>query len=448
MEDTIAAVATAYGEGGIGIIRISGERSREILEKVFDPVSPMEPRRFTYGYVKDGEQVIDEAMAVFMQAPHTYTREDVAEIDCHGSVISLRKTLAAVLKEGARMAEPGEFTKRAFLNGRLDLSQAEAVMDLISAKTDLGFDIALGQLGGDFSLKIGALRKRMLDLLVDLTVDIDYPDEDIEELSFEKTGEALKEISDGLRTLYDTFDEGRIMREGLKVCLAGKPNVGKSSLMNALLKEDRVIVTRVPGTTRDSVEEEVNIEGIPVILTDTAGIRETEDEVERIGIEKSKAAFNEADIVMLMLDGSSPLTEEDRELLKRIKGKKCLIILNKEDLGQVVEKSRLPGTDILSVSVKDGKGIDDIREYIKDAVFRGKAVSGSSVVVTNARHGELLRLALEDIDKAAVMTANMEPPEFLEVYIRDAYERTGEILGESVNDDILNEVFSRFCLGK
>ncbi len=448
MEDTIAAVATAYGEGGIGIIRVSGGRAREILEAVFEPASPLEPRRFTYGRAKEGDKVIDEAMAVFMPAPHTYTREDVAEIDCHGSMVSLRRTLEAALKAGARLAEPGEFTKRAFLNGRIDLSQAEAVMDLVSARTGRSFDIALDQLKGSFSREVAGIRKELLDLLADIAADIDYPDEDIEELSFERLEAGLRNIEAELAALYDTFDEGRIMREGLKVCLTGRPNVGKSSLMNALLREERVIVTRVPGTTRDTVEEELNIEGIPVVLTDTAGIRETEDPVERKGVEKSRQAFREADLVILMLDGSVPLTEEDRLLLDELEGRKSLLVLNKDDLGTVIDRDDLPGRDIITASVKEGRGVDEIRGYIKEMVFSGRAAPGGSVVVTNARHGELLRLSLEDIREALEMTGRKEPPEFTEVYIRDAYARTGEIIGESVADDVLEEVFSRFCLGK
>ena len=454
MEDTIAAVATAYGEGGIGIIRISGDEAREILGRVFVPANgkPMESRRFTYGHIKDGDEVIDEVMAVYMNAPHTYTCEDVVEIDCHGSVVSLKKTLEAVLKNGARMAEPGEFTKRAFLNGRLDLSQAEAVIDLVRAKTDRNFDIAYSQLEGVFSEKIGEIRKELLDILVDVTVNIDYPDEDIEELKYTDFEKAVRSASDKTAKLLSTMNEGRIMREGLKVSLIGKPNVGKSSLMNALLKENRVIVTEVPGTTRDAIEEELNIDGIPVVLTDTAGIRDTGDEVERIGIERSKEAFNRADLVILMLDSGNSLEEEDYTLIERIGDRKAIVALNKCDTGKTLDtaevKALMPNAEVLYISALNDEGIDELKNRIKDMVFGGQAVQKDSFVVTNARHGDLIRQADENLTEAIEMIKRREPLEFIEINVRSAYELLGEITGETVTDDILDEVFSRFCLGK
>ena len=297
MEDTIAAIATAYGEGGIGIIRISGENSRSILEKLFVPASgkAIKSRMLTYGNIIDpaSRDMIDEVMAVYMKGPGTYTAEDVAEIDCHGSVISLKKILELVLQNGARMAEPGEFTKRAFLNGRLDLSQAEAVIDIIKAKTDKSFDVAVSQLEGKLSGEVRALRERLLELLAHLAVSLDFPEEDVEELSRAKTAEILQSVRAELSGLLATADTGRILREGLKVAIVGRPNVGKSSLLNALLREKRAIATEIPGTTRDTIEESLDLGGIPLLLTDTAGIRQTEDRIERLGIEKSREAAGE-----------------------------------------------------------------------------------------------------------------------------------------------------------
>ena len=300
MEDTIAAVATAYGEGGIGIIRISGEKSLDILNDIFEfggETDKIISRRMTYGKIVDKENnsIIDEVLAVYMKGPKTYTAEDVVEINCHGSTVSLRKTLALVLRKGARMAEPGEFTKRAFLNGRLDLSQAEAVIDIVKAKTDKSFDVAISQLEGGLSLKIMEIRQKLLDLLVDITVNIDYPDEDIEELTYDKLEENIMLIGDMIEKLLSTASTGRMIREGIRVAIVGKPNVGKSSLMNGLLREARAIVTEIPGTTRDTIEEAVSIRNIPVYLVDTAGIRDTSDKVERLGIEKSKGGFGSAE---------------------------------------------------------------------------------------------------------------------------------------------------------
>jgi tRNA modification GTPase len=306
MEDTIAAIATPLGEGGIGVIRISGESAGKVMGEVFVPAGSKMPadRRMTYGHIVDPEtgKVIDEVLCVFMKAPATYTAEDVVEINCHGGMVPLRKTLELVLAHGARMAEKGEFTKRAFLNGRMDLSQAEAVIDVIRARTDTTFDVAMDQLEGVLSRQIKAIRKKLLDTLVQLTVNIDYPDEDIEEMTFEKLDESLKDINEDIGRLLASASTGRIINEGLRVAIIGKPNVGKSSLMNCLLRESRAIVTEIPGTTRDTIEEFLSIRGIPVILTDTAGIRETDDKIESIGIEKSKESFNQADLIIFMLD--------------------------------------------------------------------------------------------------------------------------------------------------
>lgn len=456
MEDTIAAVATAYGEGGIGIIRISGERSLDILKSVFQPASGSDEiisRRMTYGKVIDDEnRLVDEVLAVYMKGPKTYTAEDVVEINCHGSMVSLRKTLALVLRKGARLAEPGEFTKRAFLNGRMDLSQAEAVIDLIKAKTDRSFDIAVSQLEGELSGRVGAIREKLLDVLVNITVNIDYPDEDIEELTYVELKKKISEINDMIGILTSSASAGRMIREGIRVAIVGKPNVGKSSLMNGLLRESRAIVTDMPGTTRDTIEEAISIKNIPVYLTDTAGIRETTDTIEQIGIEKTKEAFNSADFIIFILDGSEELTEEDRLIMEYIGERNALVLINKNDLGQKIDaheiRDAMPGVRVIQTSLIKGEGIIEIEDTIEELVYGGRISQKESLMVNNVRHIELLNRAADSLRDAYNMSDAGEALDFIEVDVKNAYELLGEITGETVSDDIINEVFSRFCLGK
>ncbi len=456
MEDTIAAIATPPGEGGIGIIRISGENAAEILDRIFVPAGgrKMENRRMTYGNIVDpvDGRKVDEVLCVFMKGPKTYTVEDVAEINCHGGIIPLRQTLQLVLQYGARMAEPGEFTKRAFLGGRLDLTQAEAVIDLIKAKTDKTFDVAMSQLDGRFSEKIKAIRKDLVDILVNITVNIDYPDEDIEELTFERLEKELHKVKDSIDELVSGASTGRILQEGLAVAIIGKPNVGKSSLMNSLLGDARAIVTDIPGTTRDTIEEYLSIKGIPVRLTDTAGIRHTEDVIEKIGIERSKASFNQADLVILILDASRPLEDEDREIMERVNPEKTIAVLNKADLDQVITREDieplLPSVRIIETSMKTRDGIPLIEDEVVSMVYGGRVSQSESVMVTSARHQDLLTKALQSVKDGIAMTERREALEFIEIDVNSCYERLGEIIGETVQDDIINEVFSRFCLGK
>ena len=457
MEDTIAAVATAYGEGGIGIIRISGEKSLDILRDIFEfggETREIQSRRMTYGRIidKENNSIIDEVLAVYMKGPKTYTAEDVVEINCHGSVVSLRKTLELVLRKGARMAEPGEFTKRAFLNGRLDLSQAEAVIDVVKAKTDRSFDVAISQLEGGLSLKISEIRQKLLDLLVDITVNIDYPDEDIEEITYENIGQNILLIANMIEKLLSTASTGRMIREGIRIAIVGKPNVGKSSLMNGLLKESRAIVTEVPGTTRDTIEEALSIRNIPVYLVDTAGIRDTSDKVEKIGIEKSKEAFNNADFVIFIIDGSRALSIEDEQIADHLEGKKSLVLINKCDLSRAVDikdvRKLVPDADIIETSLADGSGIEEIEEFIENMVYGGEISQSHSTMVNNVRHIDLLARSRDSLNGARSMTAAGQALEFIEVDVRSAYESLGEITGETVSDDIINEVFARFCLGK
>ena len=456
MEDTIAAVATAYGEGGIGIIRISGEKSLDILKSVFQPASGSDgiiSRRMTYGKVIDDEnRLVDEVLVVYMKGPKTYTAEDVVEINCHGSMVSLRKTLALVLRKGARLAEPGEFTKRAFLNGRMDLSQAEAVIDLIKAKTDRSFDIAVSQLEGELSGRVGAIREKLLDVLVNITVNIDYPDEDIEELTYVELKKNISEINDMIGILTSSASAGRMIREGIRVAIVGKPNVGKSSLMNGLLRESRAIVTDMPGTTRDTIEEAISIKNIPVYLTDTAGIRETTDTIEQIGIEKTKEAFNSADFIIFILDGSEELTEEDRLIMEYIGERNALVLINKNDLGQKIDaheiRDAMPGVRVIHTSLIKGEGITEIEDTIEELVYGGRISQKESLMVNNVRHIELLNRAADSLQDAYTMADAGEALDFIEVDVKNAYELLGEITGETVSDDIINEVFSRFCLGK
>lgn len=455
-EDTIAAISTAFGEGGIGIVRMSGEEAGRIFSEIFVPASGKEivSRMLTYGSIKDPDtgEVIDEVLAVFMPAPHTYTTEDVVEIDCHGSVVSLRRILELCYKMGARPAERGEFTKRAFLGGRIDLSQAEAVIDVIRAKTDLGFDVAMKQLDGSFSEKIREIMNDILDILVDIAVNIDYPDEDIEVLVYEKMEKALADAKEKVDALAASQDTGRLIKEGLKVSIIGKPNVGKSSLMNALLGESRAIVTSVPGTTRDTIEESYDLRGIPLRITDTAGIRDASDEIERIGIEKSKDSFNRADLVIFMIDASRDLDEEDEEIMSVIAGKKLLILLNKQDLGTVVSREkiekRFPGCVICETSLGHGADAGAVEDAVYEMVMQGDVKQSESLVVTNARHADLLRRASSQLGDAIAMTRLSEPLEVIEIDIDQSRQYLGEIIGEEATGDIIDEVFARFCLGK
>ena len=443
---TIAAISTAYGEAGIGIVRMSGPDALSMLKKIFFSKKgkeiAFEPRHMYYGIVKDGETIIDEALAVYMNAPFTYTGEDVAEIQCHGGNISVKNILELLLKNGAVLADRGEFTKRAFLNGKIDLSQAEAVIDLIKARTGRSFETAVDQLEGSLSKKVRDIRKDMLDLLVSITVNMDYPDEDIEVLTYDSFKNSLSHINDELNKLNASSGEGRILREGLKVAIVGKPNVGKSSLMNIFLKENRSIVTDVPGTTRDTIEESASVRGIPISFIDTAGIHDSEDLVESIGIERSKDAFNKADLLILVLDGSNELSEEDRELLKMAEGRPCITLLNKSDKGLVIEE------DGIEVSMLNETGIDKIEDAIENFVNSGNLRRQGDVMITNVRHADLVRKALSEVSEAIAMVDSMEAMDFIEVNVKAAFDYLGEIIGETASDEVIDEVFSRFCLGK
>lgn len=500
MEDTIAAISTPQGEGGIGVIRISGPEALNIARDIFrsksgQSFSELKPRQMAYGLIVDdpngrgepgcgdydgsdpcppgmfieGPTILDEAMVCCFPAPNSYTAEDVVEIQCHGSAVSLRKILSLVLARGARIAEPGEFTKRAFLNGRLDLSQAEAVMDLIKARTDRTYEVALDQLEGSFSRGIRAIRADLTDVLVDMAVNIDYPDEDIEELTYEKLGRGLESVEKKIQKYLATCGTGKILREGLRVSIIGKPNVGKSSLLNALLREERAIVTEIAGTTRDTIEETISVDGLPVILTDTAGIRDTDNIIEKIGVERSKEAFNRADLVIFTVDLSRPLDDEDIDIAKRLTDRNVILFLNKEDLkanaddrpdrasGAVLGMSEedlsalhemLPDATFIEGSAKEESGLDALRDCIKNIVYKDEAESRSSEIVTNVRHENLLREALGSVRDAIAQTEAREPLELIEIDVNAAYLSLGTIIGEETEGDIIDEVFKRFCLGK
>ena len=467
MADTIAAISTAPGEGGIGIVRVSGPESKSLMKRLmFSCPEEIKPRYAYFGkVVRDSADpdapVIDEAIFLYMKAPASYTGEDMLEIQGHGSNVSLRAILSAILSSGlpnVRMADPGEFTKLAFLNGKMDLSQAEAVIDIIKAKTDLSLEIAEGQRAGRLSDSIKSIRGILVDVLAQMAVDIDYPDEDYETEAYDELIEQLSRVHSDVDELLNTVSIGRIAREGVRAVIAGKPNAGKSSLMNAILGEGRVIVTDIPGTTRDTVEESASLGGVPIVLVDTAGLRESDDKVEQIGIERTAQAIAGADLVILVLDGSRELDEEDEKalsLVEKTDADHVLVVINKEDLGLSVSEDavrrRLPGVRIISTSLV-GKGALEAAKKVSEAVGEmfdlGSIDVREANIVTNERHVHLLRKAAEDIEESISMLQNGEPVEVAELSAHYAYESLGNIIGEEVGDEILDTVFSKFCLGK
>lgn len=454
-DDTIAAISTSPGEGGIGIVRMSGADSLNILLKLFAWTKGelnkdiIIRRRMYYGKVLDeNSDVIDEVLTVYMEGPNTYTGEDIVEINCHGSMVALRKTLTRVLSLGARLAEPGEFSKRAFLNGKMDLSQAEAVIDLIQAKTDIGYGVALNQLEGKYSSEIRLLRDSALEILSHIIVNIDYPDADIEEITFSELGSSLDNLKRKIAELLESYKVGKIIKDGFNVAITGKPNVGKSSLMNALLKENRAIVTEIPGTTRDAIEEVVNIGGAPVKLIDTAGIRETDDKVEALGIERSKYAFDMADLILVLLDESTGLDDDDKKILEKLGRKPTIICINKIDLASETVIENPNNFKTIKMSMKTGEGLKDLEREIEDMIFSGTVKNTEGTLVTNVRHADQLRLANEELQEAIEMIERKEALDFVEMNIRRAVDHLGEIIGETAGEGILDEVFDRFCLGK
>ncbi len=457
LDDTIAAISTPLGQGGIGIVRMSGPLSIPIAEKIFEPakgrkLTGVRSGSLVYGVVRDpeGGGLIDEALVSVMRSPRSYTKEDVVEINCHGGLISVGKLLNLVLLCGARLAAPGEFTRRAFLNGRINLSQAEAVMDLISAVTEESMRIAAGHLKGRLSEKLGELRSALLESCALAEAHIDFPEEEIDALSMEQLEGKLENIKGEVERLAGTFREARYFREGLAAAIVGRPNVGKSSLLNALLKKDRAIVSAQPGTTRDTIEEYLNINGLPVRIIDTAGIRRSDQEVEREGVRRSLDAVNQADFIIVVLDGSEPAAGDDLELLAKIKGKNALIAVNKSDLPRriTIEDLPLTGTRCLSISALSGTGIEELKSALFEANLKNWNEEREGVVVTNIRHRRALEKTSIALDNAMAVLRGNGPLEIFSIELRDAMDGIGEITGAVATEDILNKIFNDFCIGK
>ncbi len=453
--DTIAAISTATGSGGIGIIRISGENSVDIADSIFVPVkgkSLKERKSHTinYGNIVYESKIIDEVLVSIMKAPNSYTCEDVVEINCHGGYRAVAAVLDAVLKSGARMAEPGEFTKRAFLNGRIDLTQAEAVVDIINAGTEQSRQAAMLRLEGKLSKRIKALQDKILTMLANIEVDIDYPEHDDEVMTTNAVRQGTLEVIAQVKSLIEGADTGRILKEGIKTVILGRPNVGKSSLLNALLEEERAIVTDVPGTTRDVLEESVNIGGIPINLMDTAGIRATDDLVEKMGVERSKKYAEKAELILAVVDCSQPLTDEDKEILELTRNKKSIIILNKTDLSQILTETDFAEYNccVLNMSAKHDVGVDRLGDEIKKMFVSGAVNINSEAVISGERNKASLIKALNSLNRVVETIDNGMPEDFLSMDLTQAYTFLGEITGEAVEEDIIDRIFSEFCLGK
>lgn len=457
IDDTIAAIATAPGEGGIGIVRISGEKSLEVAQSIFKSksgkmIKDYNTRTLIYGKIVDGEKVIDEVLVAYMKGPNSYTAEDVIEINCHGGFISVKKILELILSKGVRIADAGEFTKRAFLNGRIDLSQAEAIIDVIKSKTDMAHEVAQNQLEGSLAKKIKDLRMNVTEVLAHLEVSIDFAEEYVEEITYQTLEEKSLELRNEIKKLYDTAESGKILRDGLKTVIVGKPNVGKSSLLNSILGENRAIVTDIAGTTRDVIEEFVNIKGIPLKIVDTAGIRETEDVVEKIGVEKSRESFSTADLVIMVLDASRKLSEEDMEILESIKNKKTIVLLNKVDLEAQIElekiKEFVSSDDIIEISALKNQGIEELQDKIESMVYQGSVKNSSNLMITNSRHKDALFKAYESINDAISAIEQRMPYDFIEVDFKNIWDYLGYINGDTVREDLLDTIFANFCIGK
>lgn len=452
--DTIAAISTPKGEGGIAIIRISGDKSFEILDKIFvkkNPNANLGFYKLNYGFIKDGEKTVDEVMAVRLKAPKSYTCEDIVEINCHGGTLVSEKVLELVLRNGARHAESGEFTKRAFMNGRIDLSQAEAVMDIIQGKTEKSVSLSLDQLRGDLRDKVNHFKKALLDITAHVNVVLDYPEEGIDDPLPAELRNNLEKVYEEANRLIDSYDTGKKIKEGIKTVIVGKPNVGKSTLLNALLHEERAIVTHVAGTTRDVIEEIINIKGVPLVLVDTAGIRKTDDIVENIGVEKSKQFIGKADLVLLVLDASKELENEDIEVINQIKEnkKKVIVLLNKIDLNKKINLAGHNLENIVEISAKDNIGIEDMQEKIYSYIVEEDVENSSEkLIITNIRHKTALEKT-KDAIKNIFETIDMGlPMDLISVDLKEALDSLSEITGEISSEDILDHVFGNFCVGK
>ena len=454
--DTIAAISTAMTDAGISIVRISGEEAIAIADKIYKgkkekKISGQRTHTIHYGYIVDGEETIDEVLVMLMRGPHSYTGEDTVEINCHGGVYVTKRILETVIKYGARPAEPGEFTKRAFLNGKMDLSQAEAVIDVIHSQNEYALQSSVNQLRGSVQKVIQEIREKILYHTAFIETALDDP----EHISVDGYGETLEKVVDELLTkikqLIDTADDGRIMREGINTVIVGKPNAGKSSLLNVLLGEDRAIVTNIAGTTRDVLEEHIQLRGISLNVMDTAGIRNTEDVVEQIGVDKARSYAEEADLIIYVVDASVPLDDNDIEIIHMIQNKKAVILLNKTDLSTVINKNELImwiNKPMIEISTKEGKGIHELEETLENMFYHGEISFNNEVYITNVRHKASLQDAYVSLGKVKESIENQMPEDFFTIDLMDAYESLGSITGETVGEDLVNEIFSKFCMGK
>lgn len=467
LTDTIAAISTAVSPSGIGIVRMTGKEAVEIADKAYrgknnKKLSGQKSHTIHYGYIMDKEDIIDEVLVMLMRGPHTFSGEDTVEINCHGGVYVVKRILEVLLQYGARPAEPGEFTKRAFLNGRLDLSQAEAVGDIISSQNAYALKSSIGQLKGNIKQKINHIR----DEIIYHTAFIETALDDPEHINVDGYGEKLRdvvtELSEEVEMLLSTCDSGRIIKEGIRTVIVGKPNVGKSSLLNVLLGEDRAIVTDVAGTTRDVLEEHINLQGVSLNIMDTAGIRNTDDIVEKIGVEKAKSHAESADLIIYVADASSEIDEDDRNILRMIQGKKSIILLNKSDLDRIVTKEKIEqlylsfstaeshegNVPIIEISAKERKGIGELERVLKEMFYEGKLAFNNEIYITNARHKAALTNALDSLKKVQDSIDAGMPEDFYSIDLMDAYEALGNITGETIGEDLINEIFSKFCMGK
>lgn len=456
---TIAAISTAPAIGGIGIVRMSGKDCFEVLEKIFKPKNPetienIGGYRIKYGTIVNPEtnRVVDEILVSYFKCPKSYTAENMCEINSHGGIVVLREILELCLKNGAELAKPGEFTERAFLNGRIDLTQAEAIIDIINAKSTREAQESANQLEGYLSRKINEIREKIMDIMVNIEANIDYPEYDVEEVSNKDAENKLKEIENELIKLSKTFENGKILKEGVKIAIIGSPNAGKSSLLNSMLREERAIVTDIAGTTRDIIEEQISIEGIPFKVIDTAGIRDAKDKIEQIGIEKSKKAANEADVILAVFDSSVPLNDEDREILNLLKHKKSIIVLNKTDLKQIVNNEckeiQDVNTEVINISLKNNEGLERIYESLVKMFNLNQINLDNELTITNIRHQELINKAIESTRMALNDLNNSMPIDIISINIKEILEHLGEITGDNVSEDIIKNIFAKFCLGK
>lgn len=455
LDDIIAAISTPLGMGGIGIVRMSGQGCIALADHLFSGKKSLlekQSHTLSYGKIISHDEVIDEVLVSIMKAPQTYTKEDIVEINCHGGSLVTSRVLEAVLNQGARLAEPGEFTKRAFLNGRMDLTQAEAVIDLIHSHTELSRQAAVNQLEGRLKKEVRSMREEILDMIASIEAVIDYPEHDVEEETYGTMEQGTFKLLNRMESLLANSDRGKIIREGLETVIVGKPNVGKSSLLNWLLEEERAIVTDIPGTTRDTVEEYLNLDGIPMKIVDTAGIRETGDVVEKMGVEKSKAYAEKADLVLMMLDGSKPLEEEDKEILSFIREKKTLVLINKTDLKQrlVLDEleAYLPKEQVISVSIKENRGFDELIKRLKELFFSGESAKAEDALLGNTRHKNALFQAKEAMERCLVTIQTRMPEDFISMDLQDANRALGEITGDVADEEIIDRIFTKFCLGK